>query len=211
MSADKRPVSTDALETLGLPIGTEAKRDAIHIAVEPVTASQALLPGEHVGRLHDGTYGPTEAPLGIVDPFRVGTIPKGGRFWLLVYPRRITSLRHVWDHPDFPAAGMPSDEEIAGTVTTRLTRSLAAKKAEDYLREIAASMPSLDSTGQPPTYDELMAAAANRRNDPNFYWSDGRAFEGYPGLPDDFWEAYADITGHVSSHDPGTDWFSCSC
>lgn len=48
MSADKRKVSTDALETLGTIIDSGQKRDAIHLAVEPVIAGECLAPGAHV-------------------------------------------------------------------------------------------------------------------------------------------------------------------
>lgn len=51
MSADKRTVTTDALETLGSIIGPDEKRDAIHLAVEPAVAAERLYPGQDVGLL----------------------------------------------------------------------------------------------------------------------------------------------------------------
>ena len=45
---DKRTVATDALLTLGTIIGPAEKRDAIHLAVEPVIAGEKLRPGDHV-------------------------------------------------------------------------------------------------------------------------------------------------------------------
>jgi hypothetical protein len=108
MSADNRSTHTDALATLGTIINAGEKRDAIHLAVEPVIAGERLVPGEHIF-LRDGkAYGNTGATgqnlLGIVDPFLTVPVAKGERFWLIVYPRQITSLRHVWAHPDFPEA-----------------------------------------------------------------------------------------------------------
>lgn len=38
--SDKRSVATDALETLGTIIDDKQKRDAIHLAVEPVVAGE---------------------------------------------------------------------------------------------------------------------------------------------------------------------------
>lgn len=110
MSADKRSVHTDALATLGNIIGPGEKRDAIHLAVEPVIAAEPLLPGMHVGFI-DGGVGRSTDPVGIVDPFIQGIIQKGQMFWLVVYPRTITSLRHVWDHPKFPETSDSSDQE----------------------------------------------------------------------------------------------------
>jgi hypothetical protein len=102
-NADKRSVSTDALETLGTIIGPNEKRDAIHLAVEPVIAAQDLNPGDNIGFVGNGSaVGYCAKPLGIVDPFIKGVVKKGQRFWLVVYPRQITSLRHVWSHPSFP-------------------------------------------------------------------------------------------------------------
>lgn len=102
MSADKRTVATDALETLGMIHFKSEGRDAIHLAVEPVEAGEDLEPGQDIGLELDGKAYAGQRPVGIVDPFLPRTVRKGERFWLVVYPRMITSLRHVWDHPAFP-------------------------------------------------------------------------------------------------------------
>lgn len=101
---DKRSTHTDALATLGTIITENEKRDAIHLAVENVVAGESLAPGDHVGWLSDGRVGiMTNKKLGIVDPFLTEIIKENERFWLILYPRQITSLRHVWSHPDFSA------------------------------------------------------------------------------------------------------------
>jgi hypothetical protein len=108
MSSDNRTVATDALETLGTIIGENEKRDAIHLAVEPAVAGHYLRPGDHVGFLNGGTLGICDNPLGIVDPFLKSNVKTGQRFWLVLYPRGITSLRHVWTHPAFDGATPPA-------------------------------------------------------------------------------------------------------
>lgn len=104
--ADKRSVSTDALETLGMIHFKPEHRDAIHLAVEPIEAGEQLHPAQPIGIGSDGkAYGRNNGTikvLGIVDPFLAHPVQAGQRFWLVVQPRRITSLRHVWSHPDFP-------------------------------------------------------------------------------------------------------------
>lgn len=99
---DKRKVSTDALETLGQFIGDSEKRDAIHLAVEPVTAGAELNPGQHI-TVKGGIAYPADrgAGLGIVDPFLPTYVRAGQRFWFVMYPRMVHSLRHVWTHPAF--------------------------------------------------------------------------------------------------------------
>lgn len=101
---DKRKVSTDALETLGTIIGPNEKRDAIHLAVIPAVAGQYLPPNSHVA-LVDGMAlqrSKETGAIGIVDPFLPCAVDKGQHFWLVIYPRVITSLRHVWTHPELP-------------------------------------------------------------------------------------------------------------
>lgn len=120
MIADKRSVHTDALQTLGTII-TEGGRDAIHLAVEPVIAGEQLRPGEHIGIIDGKAYSVVEKHLGIVDPFLGKSVLPGEKFWLIVYPRQITSLRHVWEHPDFPEEGVTHEKlEIARLVANRL-------------------------------------------------------------------------------------------
>ena len=118
-SADKRSVSTDALETLGMVHFREEKRDAIHLAVMPVEAGETLMPGQHIGVVNGKAF-MEHQPIGIVDPFLPRPIEAGERFWLVIYPRKIQSLRHVWSHPALPDEGAvpafaPGERELAYT------------------------------------------------------------------------------------------------
>lgn len=84
----------------------DRRRDAIHIAVAPVTSGEALQPGQHIGFVPVGqieTVGLVDADsqVGLVDPFLTETVLPGQRFWLFLYPNTVTSLRHVWTHPAF--------------------------------------------------------------------------------------------------------------
>jgi hypothetical protein len=84
----------------------DRRRDAIHIAVAPVTAAEPLAPGQHVGFIPSGqteTVGLADRLIGIVDPFLTNPVEPGQRFWLFLYPNTVTSLRHVWTHPAFTA------------------------------------------------------------------------------------------------------------
>ncbi|EEE06880.1 MULTISPECIES: hypothetical protein [Burkholderia cepacia complex] len=80
-NADKRSVHTDALETLGTIIGPSEKRDAIHLAVEPVIAAEYLYPGSHVALTPDGKAYRSPNGVGIVDPFLTRDVFfRGGSF-----------------------------------------------------------------------------------------------------------------------------------
>jgi hypothetical protein len=81
-----------------------ARRDCLHFAVAPVVAGEELQPGEHVGFLPNGRIGwslPNIILIGIVDPFLTTPVEEGQRFWLMLYPNTVSSLRHVWSHPAF--------------------------------------------------------------------------------------------------------------
>jgi hypothetical protein len=130
-NADKRSVATDALATLGTILDEHQKRDAIHLAVEPVIAGERLQRFDHIvirdGKAYAADIG---AGLGIVDPFLAKPVEQGQRFWFVMYPRMITSLRHVWAHPAFPdEPGTPAPVQVAPTSNK--------SASEEWLREYA--------------------------------------------------------------------------
>lgn len=108
-NTDKRTPHTDALDSLGTILNGTEHRDAIHLGVEPVIAGMPLIAGDRIG-IKDGKAYRLKSRydrgslkyMGIVDPFLSIPIQVDERFWLVVPPRTITSLRHVWEHPDFP-------------------------------------------------------------------------------------------------------------
>ena len=112
--SDSRSPITDALETLGMIHYKPEKRDAIHLAVEPVKAGQDLNPAQRIGIIDgfayatDSTYFGEDDRLkvvpyhGIVDPFLQTAVQPGQSFWFVMKPREVRSLRHVWHHEDFP-------------------------------------------------------------------------------------------------------------
>lgn len=93
----------------------DRRRDAIHIALAPVTAAVRLAPGQHVGLVREGSVelvGPCDRPVGIVDPFLPAAVEPGERFWLFLYPNTVTGLRHIWAHPAFAAAAAAAREKL---------------------------------------------------------------------------------------------------
>ena len=102
----------DAMATLGTLIGEHERRDAVHVAVLPAVAGIHLAPGEPVG-IVEGVARPCLAPIGIVDPFLDLHVQQGERFWLFLYPRSVTSLRHVWTHPAVPDEGAAASSSPA--------------------------------------------------------------------------------------------------
>lgn len=192
MSSDKRAVSTDALETLGTIIGESAGRDAIHLAVEPAIAAHELRPGQDVGFVNGGV-GACNKPLGIVDPFLKSPVQKGERFWFIVYPRQITSLRHVWAHPAFPEA-----------LDKHTDASMSA--SERWIREFAASIP-LD-------YDTILDGARDWvESKKRGSWGELLCFGGLlegKRVPDAFWPHYEAVTGEQVEENYRRSFFACS-
>lgn len=192
MSADKRKVSTDALETLGTIIGEGEGRDAIHLAVEPVIAGQRLRPGEDIG-IENGVAVINDNPIGIVDPFLKEVVKKGQRFWLVIYPRQITSLRHVWSHPAF------EDQPVTITESNKHTYEYetAVVWVNNYANELGVD------------YDDLMHnAEAYIRN--GYIWTRGDEFEGVY-TKDEFWTHYATIKNITLDDEDTGNFFSCAC
>lgn len=186
MSEGKRKVSTDALETLGTIIEAGG-RDAIHLAVEPAIAAEDLYPGQHVGLGRDGATTNGVKKLGIVDPFILGMIPKGKMFWLVVYPRQITSLRHVWEHPDF----QDKKEQPA----------MASKGiSEAWLRNFC-------KTHDCPRYESVIAAYLNGDANDEYFHFYGE--DAHDPIPHEFWDHIETVTGIKPISRP--EYFSCTC
>lgn len=198
MSADNRKVSTDALETLGTIIDSNQKRDAIHLAVIPAVAGQPLVAGQDVG-LSKGKAVDCirDNCVGIVDPFLENNVNKGDWFWLVIYPRKITSLRHVWSHPAFP-------EEAAIAVSPAdATESETVAASRSWIKEFGWWI------DQP--YDQLMDAAKLWIEDHEYTYDNS---EGYKDHWDDFpefWNHYEVVTGTKVPEQRRESFFTCSC
>ena len=189
MSTDKRTVHTDALETLGTIITDKEKRDAIHLAVEPVVAGEELKPGEHVGFFEDGTAGKYGSAIGIVDPFLNKNVQKGKHFWLVVYPRQITSLRHIWEHPAFPASNCFIDLK-------------AIDASKQWIRSYAV--------GLEISYERLMGGAEEYLITGEITVSGGYNLEG-ECTSDEFWVHYEIVTGTKVAEEQRGNFFKCAC
>ncbi len=195
--SDKRTVSTDALETLGTIHSRDEKRDAIHIAVLPVEAGQTLKPGARV-IVTDGiaraAFTDDSSP-GIVDPFLREPVRRGQRFWLLLNPRTIQSLRHVWSHPAFP-------DEASSTVDAE-PENVAAKAA---IHAVAVDLGMSD--------EALMEGAKT------WLYTHGDGLDGlmclstslsYSWDMDAFWKAYALLTSEDVPEEKRRAFFTCAC
>lgn len=191
-SADKRSVSTDALETLGMVHFREEKRDAIHLAVMPAEALERLKPGAHVNVGKDGERAFVAAEgegIGIVDPFLPRPVERGQRFWLVIYPRKIQSLRHVWSHPAVP-------DEAPAVALVEPGDVIAAKAR---IRDMAADLDC--------SVERLMDGAAEFLEHGD-YLHFGFDLD-YDWPADEFWRCYEIVTGKpVASKEF---FFRCSC
>lgn len=204
MTENKHTVSTDALGTLGTIIDETAGRDAIHLAVEPVIAGERLAPGQHV-LIKDGVAVAGAAyadAFGIVDPFLPRDVMPGERFWFVVYPRQITSLRHVWEHPMFPdkpAERALTPEEAKDVDRIRLRLDKAA--SEQWLADFCAN-------GSGPSYDSLMEALARADFTEEYLHINDDA---YGNIPDEFWDHVEAVIGRRLGPDERPEHFSCAC
>lgn len=222
MSADKRTPHTDALETLGKIHKFDEKRDAIHLGVEPIEAGTRLKPGQDICICDGKAFGSNAGGklVGIVDPFLKANVKQGERFWLVVYPRAITSLRHVWEHPDFasdvklaePSLPEPTEEEIhRAAAMMGDPRALAKDWIINWLEEVNSQLDEDD--GDPITFEGLVDTAMTHVGSSTWggdYISRGGAFEGFH-TPDEFWDKLADYKEINIPNKSRNNFFSCSC
>jgi len=198
MSTDKRSVHTDALETLGSIITENEKRDAIHLAVEPAVAAHTLYPGQDVGLTPHGKYGNSHHPVGIVDPFLKNNVEPGQRFWLIVYPRQITSLRHVWTHPEFPEA-----PEVANQVEPESEEGSSVLASRRWIESFAADLDQ--------TYNRLMTAAHAWVDNQDYTYDNSEIYKDHWDKFPEFWRHFEIVTGlNVKESERGS-FFACSC
>lgn len=179
--------------------GDEA-RDAIHIAIAPVTACDVLRPGDAVYVApEEGSLNAYADPtvmrdglalklvkVGIVDPFLWRSVDLGERFYVFLYPRTIKSLRHAWAHPAFP----PEGPDVAAVADSRA-----------WIKSWAESFGS--------TYDEVVKRAQDYV-DYDEYWVEGDRFED-EAVPNEFWRHYVRATGRKGPEDGEGSFFSCAC
>jgi hypothetical protein len=128
-------------------------------------------------------------------------VKHGERFWLYLYPRSITSLRHNWTHPAFPDA-------VAGSTYVNPSRKL---ESEQWLRNFCERHDFLN-------YDDFMRTVTEGS------WHDD---EGYNGMSihDDYFTVFgSDASGEIPPElwlhvenvlgrriDNKPSFFSCSC
>jgi hypothetical protein len=183
---------TTALETLGTYLSGNETRDAIHLAVVPITAVEKVFPGQHLAA--DGT--PRGELVGIVDPFLPGPVQVGQRFWLTLYPRTITSLRHAWTHPAFPDTAAAAPASVSDKAAS-----------EAWLRAFISSSDC-------PSYEIVMAEASKVADGDNRAWSDEylhfNEYDAHGEIPGEFWDHVEVVLGRkIQATRPA--YFSCSC
>lgn len=207
--SDKRSVTTDALETLGTLIDSTQKRDAIHLAVEPVQAGERLEPGTHI-TVTDGIAmsADEDEALGIVDPFLKYPVRKGQWFWFVMYPRMVHSLRHVWTHPAFPDVKQETIDELRD-----LERVKNKQESQKWLQEFC----DLNGPGY-ATVMELLDKGSLPSPDSEYYGSGGEYSKDYlhfngsdahGEIPPEFWIHAENVLGRKLKYHP--QYFSCSC
>lgn len=216
----RKPYS-DATALLGKILnGLDARRDAVHLACEPITntTSTAWYSGQMLARLPSGQFRAAregDTVIGIVDPFlaamsndEYASVSPGDQCFIILLPGAITSLRHVWEHPDFDSAVVETSSEATNTSATESEEALEiseARKSEEWLRDYA------DEHGV--DYHEMMAAAKGhilRPNDWSNYVTGGAEAEGaYTG--EDFWNHIGKVLGITVMESQYGNIISCSC
>lgn len=92
------------------------RRDAIHVAVAPVTVAETVKPGQHVAVNEAGQAvspkHPTHA-VGVIDPYLLHPVEVGQRCWVFLYPETIHDMVHHWYHPAFPTVDKATEQSAA--------------------------------------------------------------------------------------------------
>lgn len=207
----KHTTHTDALDTLGSIIDPTQKRDAIHLAVFPIEAAQTLYPGMDVkfsadGRAHRAYGANDDGAVGIVDPFLSTNVGIGDWFWLVVYPRQISSLRHVWEHDSFPVSG-ETDQVVAEADPHQIPVGVSKKLGQEVAAAEAWLRDWYSRNDTPGSFEDFIEVATEDRNKGWIVFSD----DAYGSFPDEIWDHLTVYTGLDFDPDQNPDHFSCAC
>lgn len=120
---------------LGQTPATNAGRDAVHVAIIPVTAKEDLRRGDHVcldeGRQAYRVTIKSKLADGIIDPFLPRqTVKRGEVVYMLLMPGRVTGMRHHWECSTID--GLDDALEVINT-------NAAVAAAEKWLDQYIAS------------------------------------------------------------------------
>lgn len=182
---------------LGHLIEGNPNRDAIHMAVAPVIAWEALVPGQHVGFIEDGKVGIAKVLIGVVDPFLKAPVKPGERIWLFMYPNTITGLRHEWTHPAFGESKSKAAGEDSKEASFKWLSEFCAEHNVPFDDLISGVQEFLESNEKwPPRY--VQEGSTSLR--------DGNA------ASPEFWAHFTAYTGVIVPPDKITENpFCCSC
>lgn len=175
----------DAVETMGkilpdeIPVGT---RDAVHVAVLAATAGETLWAMGDVS--YENGIACTEGKhIGIVDPFLDGKVKRGQKFWLFLYPRTITGLKHVWEHPDvagvqqeyFPTpvkkARSEADVTAARDEAVEYLHQWAGNHGVEYTSMMRKIKECINDEGELDDYINLGTGSSKEIDDPEEFWT----------------------------------------
>lgn len=130
---------------LGKLITGPQQRDAIHIAIAPVTAAEQLLPGQRIGFIEDSTdrvEGDAKTPIGIVDPFLTDVVRPEERFNMLLYQNTVTGMRHEWSHPAFPESVLDDRTKSEAWLRLYAEKQNSYDKPEEAFQRLLKSLKS---------------------------------------------------------------------
>ena len=188
---------------LGCLVGPEQQRDAVHVAVAPVTASEELKPGQHIGLAdpkNTELASSTAAMLiGIVDPYLKANVLEGERFLMWLYPNSVTGMRHEWQHPAFFIADVIKNQDTEYNKNQK-QKVKSVKFIEEFAEEIGQS------------YDGLLEDAENYAKRGITATDNSQDYENMSH--DDwteFWEHFSNVTGIEVDDDTSGAPYHCSC
>jgi hypothetical protein len=152
-----------------------------------VTAGTDLEPGDSIVIVNGRAHVPEDQEsLAIVDPFLTAKVLHGERFWAVLRPRLVTSLRHVWTHPAFPNTEAPKDGRTASEVWM-----------DDFSKSLGITTETLmEGAKRYLKYGDLM-----------YY---GELFDG-KRIPKEFWGHFEEIEKTTVPQQMRHGFLSCSC